>query len=188
MNPRTMAVAVATLVGVVGIGAVAMWGVTDRTEALDAPPTDTPDGVPAEAIPDGQHFAFVTHASAPDDEHVVIRTDPAEMLTGTAAHAAAVDAGFIDTDDELPKEIFIIDPDRRTQTIALHDDAVVIVQVARAGEAPRPFEIRPDGLHDAFDGALEAGAVYGIIPGEPVPMTLTVERGFVVSAAQVFLP
>jgi hypothetical protein len=188
MNPRTIAVAAATLIGVVGFGAVAAWGVTDRTEALDAPPTDVPGGIPAEAIPDGQQFAFVTLASTPDDDRVVIRIDPAEMLTGTAAHDAAVEAGVIATVEELPNDIFIADPDPRTRTIALHDDAAVTVQIASAGEPLRPFEIRPGELYDAFDGALAAGAVYGIIPGEPVAMTLTVERGFVVSAAPVFLP
>ena len=188
MKPGTLAIAISTLVGVVGIGALVAWGIASHTEALDARDTDAPGGVPVEAVPDGELFAFVTLASTPNDDRVVIRIDPGEMLTGSAAHDAAVDSGVINADEELPNDVFIIDPDPHTETIALRDDAVITILIAPAGETLRPFEIRPDELYDAFDGALAAGAVYGIIPGEPVPMTLTVEHGLVVSGAQVFLP
>jgi hypothetical protein len=188
MNRRPLLMAALAVATVAMTAALAVYIPVSRSDAGDAPATDPPGGIPQPALPDGEMFARVTPASRRTDDHVVLRIDPAELLTGQPAHDAAVDAGVIGEDEELPNDVFIVDPDDATQTVAVDDDATVTVQIAPADAPLITVTVSAEQLYDVFDGAIGDGAVYGVLPGEPLPLRLTIARGTVTAAEYVYLP
>jgi len=186
MNRRVLLISTGAIA--TAVAAIAAYVPVSRSAADAAPGTDPPAGVPHPALPDGELFAWVTLASNSADDHVVLRIDPAELLTGQAAHDAAVDAGVIAEDEELPNDVFIVDLDDATRTVAVDDDATVTVQVAPADAPLTTITVPTDRLYDIFGGAIDGGAVYGVVPGEPLPMRLTIAQGTVTAAEHVYLP
>ncbi len=187
MNHRIL-LAATSAVAVAAVAATAVYIPVSRSAADGAPGADPPGGVPQPALPDGELFAWVTLASNGADDHVVLRIDPAELLTGQPAHDAAVDAGVIGPDEELPNDVFIVDPVDTTQTIAVDDDATITVQIAPADAPLTSITVSADRLYDIFGGAIDGGAVYGVVPGEPLPMRLIIAQGTVTAAEHVYLP
>ena len=181
---RTAAIAVAA----VAVTALALYVPVSRSAASDAPATDPPGSTPRPALADGELFAWVTLASSRADDDVVIRIDPAEFLTGRQAHHAAVEAGVIDDDEELPNDVFIVNADDATQTVAVDDTATVTVQVTPPDAPLITVTVSADRFYDIFDGAIDDGAVYGVLPGKPLPMRLTIDGGTITAAEHVYLP
>jgi hypothetical protein len=184
----TAAIAIAVTVAAVTVTALAVYVPVARSAARDAPATDPPGGTPRPALADGDLFAWVTLASSRADDHVVLRIDPAELLTGQDAHDAAVEAGVIDDDEQLSNDVFIVNPDNATRTVAVDDTATITVQIVPPDGALTTDTVAVDLLYDVFDGATGDNAVYGLLPGEPLPMRLTIDTGTVTAAEHVYLP
>lgn len=143
------------------------------------------DPVPVEdQLADGDWFGYVTVNG--DGDTVTLGIDIAEILTGQAAHDAAVDAGVIGADEELPNDMFILDDETRVYTHTLGESAVV-----RLLDGNQPWiqlDVTPSDLLALYDGTYAGTPVYGIVPGTPIPMNVTVAGGEVVAAEAVYLP
>ncbi len=149
-----------------------------------APPTTTtsPDQPPA--LEDGEWFGFVTMDSTGGVIQLLI--DPAEMLSGQEAHDAAVEAGFITEDQDLPNDFFIANPETRTYLVPVTGDTAITVLSAEAVETELAVDL--DQLAAILDGSYEGEMIYGIVPGQPAPFDVTVSGGAASVIAQVYLP
>jgi hypothetical protein len=149
-----------------------------------APPTTTisPDQPPP--LEDGEWFGFVTIDSTGGVIQLLI--DPAEMLSGQEAHDAAVEAGFITEDQDLPNDFFIANPDSQTYLVPVTEDTAITVLSAEAVETELTVDL--DQLAAILDGSYEGEMIYGIVPGQPAPFDVTVSGGAATVIAQVYLP
>lgn len=158
---------------------------TDRPPGGEAgdpqPSTTTTTTLIDHPIPDGEWFAWITVQN-----EKTIWVDRAEILTGQEAHEAAVEAGVITEDEELPNDVFISNPDRQYEPVPFADDATVTV--LSGVEPGATLEVATADLLGLYDGTYAGEPVYGIIPGEPIAMTLVLEDGLITSAEAVYLP
>ncbi len=143
------------------------------------------DPVPVEdQLADGDWFGYVTVNG--DGDVVTLGVDVAEILTGQAAHDAAVDAGLIEADEELPNDMFILDDETRVFTHTL--DGSALIRVLDGNQPWVQLDVTPPELLGLYDGTYDGAPVYGIVPGTPIPMNVTVAGGVVSSAEAVYLP
>lgn len=173
-------VAVTALTGV-ALGAV--FVPLTRTSS-DPKPTVNTIPAPTNGLSDGTWFGWVRVHDAGGSVQLLI--DPADMLTGEQARAAAVVAGVIAPHEDLPNDFFIDNPNREIFTNTVSADATLIV--SSAVDPAEEIYLTPRELHALFSGAYEGELIYGIIPGQSIPMTVTVSSGLVTAAAQVYLP
>jgi hypothetical protein len=149
-----------------------------------APPTTTSPADQPPLLEDGEWFGFVTTDSSGGVVQLLI--DPAEMLSGQKAHDAAVEAGYITEDEDLPNDFFIANPDDQSYLVPVAGDATITVL---SGEAvDRALTVSIDDLASIFDGTYEGEVVYGILPGILVPFDVTIVDGEVTVVAQVYTP
>ena len=120
-----------------------------------ATPTQTPGG----SVPQGDSEVFAWVLSAADG---TITYDPAEMLTGDAAHDAAVEAGVITEAEDLPNDFFISNPEEEALTATLDPNGSYILLGLGTDQAIEEVTLTMED----FVAALETGAgFYGVIPG-----------------------
>jgi hypothetical protein len=144
---------------------------------LDATPTATPGAsVPTST---DEFFAFVLSA-----EDAELTFDPAEILTGDEAHDAAVAAGVISEDEDLPNDYFISNPEEDSQTVVLSAAGSFVLLGFDAGGAIQEVTVDRDELITALQ---DGEGYYGIVVGE-TPMTLVVSGGEIIAASQVYFP
>lgn len=144
---------------------------------VDATPTATPGAsVPASTE---EFFAFVLSV---EDEALTF--DPAEILTGDEAHDAAVAAGVIGENEDLPNDYFISNPDEESQSAVLSAAGSFVLLGFDAGGAIEEVTVDRDELIAALQ---DGEGYYGIIVGE-TPMTLVVSGGEIIAASQVYFP
>jgi hypothetical protein len=180
-------IAIVTALGVAVLGVIAVLAMilpaTRTVSTASTTVTETP-APEAAALATGTWFGFV----AVNDGVVptLVMVDPAEMLTGRAAHDAAVAAGLISEDEDLPNDFFIANPDPRVFTNRLADDAVISVI---SGDDPgREIRVSSEELTALYNGSYSGEPVYGIVPDQPIVMNITVTDGEVTSARAVYLP
>jgi hypothetical protein len=183
-------IAIGTVVAMLGGGALTALAVMQPTtrdvggNPGDPEPTSTPPttGAPV-ALPDGTLVGRVTiDPSAP----FTLTIDEVEILTGQAAHDAAVDAGIITEDEDLPNDMFIANPDDSATEASLTDEAVVEML---SGETPGTFlTVTVAELAALIDGSYSGAPVYGVAAGEPILMTITIESGAITALQAVYLP
>lgn len=143
------------------------------------------DPVPVEdQLADGDWFGFVTVTREGDT--IALGIDIAELLTGQAAHDAAVDAGVITEDEELPNDMYIVDEGARVFRHSLDPSAVV--RVLDGSEPWVQVDVSRSELLALYDGTYTGTPVYGIAPGSPIAMDVTISGGVVTSATAVYLP
>ncbi len=166
-------------------------GTQDSTTSTTVPPTtttapSTPTTSPDQpaALEDGEWFGFVTTHS--DGGAIQLLVDPAEMLSGQEAHDAAVEAGFITEDEDLPNDYFIANPDDQTYLVPVAPGATITVFSAETVDTELTIDI--DQLAAIFAGTYEGEMVYGIVPGQPVPFDVTIGGGVATVIAQVYVP
>lgn len=169
----------------VGLGVLALFvpvrGATDSGDDGLTVVTEAP-GVPIE---DGEWFALVT-VGEDETGQLTLGVDLAEMLSGQAAHDAAVEAGVIDSADELPSDFFIDNPQSALELMHFEDEATITVL---SGEDPGTgIVIDDESLMALYEGTYVGPAVYGIVAHQPIAMDLTVRNGRVASASAVYLP
>jgi hypothetical protein len=174
-------VVLAVLVGLAAVGVVA--GLLPITRSGTAP-----DPIPAPALPDGDHFAFVSVREAPPGGTVVVAVDTADLLTGETAHTAAVAAGAITDEEELPNDVWIRNDDPAVVPVGLPPDLVVTVLASGDDGLLGERVVTVADLAAELAGTPTIPGVYGLAPGQPVAMNLTVRRGQIVAATAVYLP
>lgn len=146
-------------------------------------PTPAPDPV-ADGLTDGTWFGWVRVEAT--DDGVRLHIDPADMLTGEAARAAAVAAGVIAPHEDLPNDFFIDNPTRDVFINIVAGDANLVVR--SAVDPAEDIPMTPAEFHRLFEGTYEGELIYGIIPGQAIPMNVTITGGMVTAASQVYLP
>lgn len=150
----------------------------------------TPEGQPEEpeptpALPDGEMFAFVT-VGADETGGTTFGLDLAEMLTGEEARLKAIDDGVITEDDVLPNDFYIANDEETVQLIQFADDATITV--VSANDTSQRISIDEDQLAQLWNGEYSGEPVYGVVPGTPIAMDVTVENGLVAQLGAVYLP
>jgi hypothetical protein len=169
----------------VGLGVLAFFvPVRVDTDSGQGGPTPVVEP-PVAPIPDGEWFALVT-VGEDETGHVTLGIDLAEMLSGQAAHDAAVDAGVIDDDEELPNDFFIDNPESVLELVHLVDAVTITVLSGDNPATGRIIDV--DELVALYEGSYEGPAVYGIAPHQPIAMDVTITDGLVASASAVYLP
>lgn len=144
---------------------------------VDPTPTATPGAsVPAST---DEFFAFVLSAEGEE-----LTFDPAEILTGDEAHDAAVAAGVISEDEDLPNDYFISNPEEDSQSAVLSAAGSFVLLGFDAGGAIEEVTVDRDELITALQ---DGEGYYGIVVGE-TPMTLVVSGGEIIAANQVYFP
>lgn len=172
------------LVALVAVALVAVFVPVTRVSTSDKPSTTTTIPASAHALSDGSWFGWVRVEQAATGVELIV--DPAAILTGDEAHAAAVAAGVIAPHEDLPNDFFVDNPARESFTNLVSPDATMVVQ--SAVDPAEQIYLTPEDLHRLFNGTYEGHLIYGMIPGQSIPMTLTVANGLVTAANQVYLP
>ncbi|MGH8924747.1 MAG: hypothetical protein ACRDWA_08965 [Acidimicrobiia bacterium] len=141
----------------------------------------TPTATPGASVPTGteEFFAFVLSVDGSE-----LTFDPAEILTGEAAHDAAVAAGVIGEDEDLPNDYFIANPEEDSQTAVLSAAGTYVLLGLDEGEAIAEVNVDRDELVQALQNG---EGYYGIVVGE-TPMMLVTSGGEVIAATQVYFP
>lgn len=173
-------VAIALVVAVVlVIGTLAVFLAFGReTDGTSDPATPAP----VAALPDGEVFAYINEVGGAE-----ITVDPALMLTGEEARAAAEADGVIGPGEDLPNDFYIRNTDPGPLTVGVADDADLVVLTFDSGGSITETSIALADLVVAFTGDYPGVPIYGLVAGE-FPVTLTVEGGTVTGFTQVYLP
>ena len=178
---------IAGLVVVGMVGLVALAGLFIPVVQSPSPtvgPIVTEEPAESETLADGAWFAFISV----DGEYgpTMLTVDVAEMLTGEPAREAAVKAGVIGEDEELPNDFFIANPDSEVVRVKVAEDAVISVL---SGESPdTPMIIDGVTLESIYNGSYNGPAVYGIAPDQPFAVNLTIVDGVATAVEAVYLP
>ena len=141
----------------------------------------TPTATPGASVPASTDEFFALVLSAEGEE---LTFDPAEILTGDEAHDAAVAAGVISEDEDLPNDYFISNPEEDTQSAVLSAAGSFVLLGFDAGGAIEEVTVDRDELITALQ---DGEGYYGIVVGE-TPMTLVVSGGEIIAANQVYFP
>lgn len=174
-------VAIALVVAVVlVIGTLAAFVTFGRETDGQSEPVPAP--TPSAALPDGEVFAFINEVGGAE-----ITVDPALMLTGEQARAAAEADGVIAPGEDLPNDFYIQNADPGPLTVGVTDDAELVVLTFDASGSIVETPIALADLAEAFTGDYPGVAIYGLVAGE-FPVTLTVEGGMVTGFTQAYLP
>jgi len=186
---RGMKTSTKWIIGIVGFVLVAalaaVLGVISLIFPVERVVDGSPEPVVEATIADGDWFAFVT-AGEDETGAITIGVDLADMLTGQEGHDAAVDAGVISPDEDLPNDFFIKNDAKVLELMHFSDDAVI--QVISADDVTAHLDVTPEQLAALYNGTYVGGEVYGVAVGEPVPMNVTIEDGVITSAVAVYLP
>ena len=151
-------------------------GATPSTTVSLTVPATTP---PSAQLPDGEMFAWVKGLTGDG-----LLIDPAEILTGTEAVAAAVEDGVIEEGDTLDTDFYIRDVNDVTSLMAAAPEATYSLLLFTEG-TPTPTEVGVEEFTEALEGANPD--VYGVVEGI-IPATVTIRDGMVTDVAQFYLP
>lgn len=141
----------------------------------------TPTATPGASVPTSteEFFAFVLSV---DESELTF--DRAEILTGEEAHDAAVAAGVIGEDEDLPNDYFISNPEEDSETSVLSAAGSFVLLGFDSGGAIEEVTVDREELVAALQ---DGEGYYGIVVGE-TPMNLVVSGGEVIAANQVYFP
>lgn len=168
-----------TLVLVLAVAACRGSGAATSTTSVATSPSTT---VVVTTAPEIEQFAFVR---AIDESEV--RFDPATMLTGDEAVAAARADGVLAEGEDLPNDYYISNPDTEETIAALDPNGEYsLIGFSTPGGELVNRQMSLDDLVAVLNGA-NPELFYGIIPGD-VPMILTLSGETVVAAHQQYLP
>ncbi len=163
--------------------AVTLVGCASATSPDPSEPTPTTDPVvdqPAHDIADGQTFAWVMGVTG--DGFVI---DPAALLSGEEARLAAVEDGVIESDEDLPNDVYIRNEDESTSVVMSADDAEFSILLFDGQGSPAETSVSYQELADAL--MMGSSDVYGVVDGI-MPAMITLEDGVITSISQVYLP
>lgn len=163
----------------------ALMGLTACSGSGGGAVDTTTTTVAVQPIEDGTWFAMVTVGEDETGE-MTLGLDLAEMLTGEEARQAAIEDGVISEDEDLPNDFYIENDDEVLELTHVTDDArFVLISGSDTSE-----QIAVDGatLAELWGGTYQGDAIYGIAPGTPIAMEVTIRDGLVSGAEAVYLP
>lgn len=136
-------------------------------------------------IADGTWFAYVTVGEDESGE-MTLGIDLAEMLTGEEARAAAVEAGVIGEDEDLPNDYFIVNDENVLELLHVNQDA----RFALISGSDTSEKVLVDApiLAEVYAGTYTGEPFYGVPAGIPIVMDVTITDGVVSGAEAVYLP
>ncbi len=173
------ALAVAAMLGVLALFPL------QRVDDGDPDPVVNPEPVVEASISDGEWFGFVT-VGRNESGALILGIDLADMLTGQAAHDAAVDEGIITEDEDLPNDFFIKNDESILELMNLSDDA--IIEVVSADDVSKHIVITADQLEALYEGTYVGSDVYGVASGQPIAMDVTIDNGEITHLKATYLP
>jgi len=138
-----------------------------------------------QAIADGTWFAFVTVGEDETGE-MTLGVDLAEMLSGEEARAAAVDDGVIAEGEDLPND-FYIDNDEQVSEL-LHVAEGAGFELISGADTSQKVQVDAPILAEAYEGTYTGEPLYGVVPGAPIAMDITIAEGLVSHGEAVYLP
>lgn len=183
-------IGIAAALTIVGGGRLVAYALVQPTtvevtgDTMDPTPGPAPTStVPPAALPDGTIDGYISiDPSSPG----TIAVDTVEILTGQAAHDAAVEAGIITEDEDLPNDMYIANDDRTSVPLGLHDDAGIEMV---SGDTPGTVvSVTAGQLAELYEGSYDGPAVYGVVAGQPILMSIAIEGGSVTQLQAVYLP
>lgn len=117
---------------------------------------------------------------------MTLGVDVAEMLSGQEAHDAAVEDGVIGEDEDLPNDFYIDNPEIVYELLHFNDEPEILVL---SGNDPgQNLVIEPSQLEELYQGTYAGEPVYGVVPGDPIAMNVSVLDGEITRTAMVYLP
>lgn len=146
---------------------------------------DPSEPEPAPAISDGEWFAMVT-VGEDESGSMTLGVDLAEMLTGQEAREAAIEDGVIGEDEDLPNDFYIDNPEVVYELLHFSNDPEILV--LSGADPGQGILIDPAQLSELYDGTYTGEPVYGVAPGTPIAMNVSVLNGEITKTAMVYLP
>lgn len=149
----------------------------------DSDTTTTPAAV--QPIADGTWFAFV---SVGEDETgaMTLGIDLAEMLTGEEARVAAVEDGALAEGEDVPNDFYIDNDEQVLELLQVSEDAQFAL--ISGSDTSETVLVDATTLADVYEGTYTGEPFYGVSPGTPIAMEVTVTDGLVSAAEAVYLP
>lgn len=147
--------------------------------------TTTTTTIVAQPIADGEWFAMVT-VGTDESEEMTLGVDLAEMLTGEEARLAALEDGVIAEDEDLANDFYIHNDETVLELLEVADD--VRFMLISGLDTSTQIAVDADAMARLWDGSYEGEPIYGIVPGSPIAMDVTVTDGLVSQAREVYLP
>jgi hypothetical protein len=151
----------------------------------DTGATPTTQPVTAQPIADGEWFSFVT-VGEDETGAITLGVDVAEMLTGDEAKAAAVADGVIAAGEDLPNDFYTSNPEKVLELLHVSDDAGFTM--LSGADPGAKIVVDAQILASLYDGTYTGEPIYGVVPGTPIAMDVTVNDGLVTGASEVYLP
>ncbi len=133
-------------------------------------------------LPDGQMFALVRSVSPTS---VVV--DPAMVLTGEAAVAAAISDGIIPSDGALPNDVYIDNLEEESIAVPLAPDIRISVLSYDSTGRISPTEVTVGQFMTSLDGGYAGVAIYRLDAGA-FPMIVQIRNGVVAGLVQPYMP
>ncbi|MDH4309605.1 MAG: hypothetical protein OEX04_19210 [Acidimicrobiia bacterium] len=133
-----------------------------------------------EGVPPRRHDAFVSVASTG-----AFMLDEVTILTGDPAHDAAVKAGVIAPDEDLPNDMWIDNP---TRTLAQANVAEASIEMISGDDPGEVVLVTPEQFAALLEGSYAGPSIYGVAAGSPVLMHITFDGDVVGSLQQVYQP
>ena len=123
------------------------------------------------------------------DGTTIVQVDPAEMLTGDEAVAAARQDGVISGDEDLPNDFYIRNPDESTTEFTVSPDVVVTLQACyEGGDCVTTEQVDLATWSVLLGGEDDPGLDWGWYGQGSLPYTFTVAGDLIVEVAEVYLP
>ena len=99
---------------------------------------------------------------------------------------AAVEAGVITEDEDLPNDFFIDNRDSVLELLHVTESAVI--EVISSDDVTNSLVIDVEQLKALYEGDYVGSDVYGIVPGQPIAMDVSIRDGLITGLSAVYLP
>jgi hypothetical protein len=190
LNNTRSVLSVGILVATLMVSACSEAGSDGGTTTTADGTTTTADGTTTTAaaeqpIDDGTWFAFVTVGEDETGE-MTLGVDLADMLTGEEARAAAVEDGFISEGEDVPNDFYIDNDEQNLELLHVADGAQF--GLIPASDTSEKVLVDPPILAEVYEGTYSGDPFYGIPPGTPIAMEVTISEGLVSGGEAVYLP
>ena len=164
---------------------------TDPPASTTSAPTTTmqpPDISSTIAGADEEVFGWLRSLETRDGA-TILEVDPAEMLTGDEALAAARQDGVIGDDLDLPNDYYIRNPDESTSAFTLSPDVVVTLQACYdGGDCVTTEQVDLETWSVLLEGEEDPGLEWNWYGQAALPYQFTVANDLIVRIEEVFLP
>jgi hypothetical protein len=148
-----------------------------QTRSSAAPPPPPPAPTPAE------HFGYIRRVSTMGPA-ATLAFDEAEFLTGDAAQKAAEEDGAVPPGEPVPNDYYIRNPDKRTRTLRIANDAQITAKRCSLCRNGKPGELGP--FLESFSKGRQTYA--DPYRGKYSLYWLTIEDGEVVAIDEQYVP